>query len=437
MTKIVPLAISQRFMWTGSKDPGPIGSDRNELLAFQVIGKITPATVTRAVNLIISRHEPLQASFVATGSGIHQVIHTAKDTSLSVADLPTGTDPNSLNDIRTLVQEDLFKPFDLEIAPLLRIKLFKCAPNHYLIIFISHALVYDGWSAEILIGEFLHLLRVLTGEISEPLPALPVSYSDFALWQKQQVEQSSAKAEYIEWWRRMAFSIETTSLQTSHRKGTRTIQLEPHFIFHEVDRNLSDSLKAKCLGFGATLSMIYLAAYAASLRPIVGSTILGIITAFADRVLDGAGKIFGNHINPICLKLDLRENPTITDLIDICRNSLTDAIDHRYLPDDEEIVLAIKSSYQIAFNYHNYPRVDLPKSEIECIILEVNEGVFPSPFDLYLNVVPERNESTTLTLVFNPQKVELRTAEEILQRFLDILTSIVKKSDAPSPVGDA
>ena len=70
--------------------------------------------------------------------------------------------------------------FDLTHAPLLRVALYRVAESTHLLVLVIHHIVSDGWSMGVLGRE----LAASTPATVKPLPALPVQYPDYALWQR-------------------------------------------------------------------------------------------------------------------------------------------------------------------------------------------------------------------------------------------------------------
>src|SRR5690606_165732 len=87
--------------------------------------------------------------------------------------------------IRAAVEEETQRPFDLGSGPLLRIKLLRLAANDHVLVLTQHHIVSDGWSMQIMVDELIHVYAALSTGGSVDLPALPIQYADYAIWQRR------------------------------------------------------------------------------------------------------------------------------------------------------------------------------------------------------------------------------------------------------------
>ena len=94
-------------------------------------------------------------------------------------------------DIDSLANE-FVRSFDLEIAPLFRVKMVKVSEKTYLLI-DAHHIISDGLSMRILIREFAHLYN---GNKLEPLE---LQYKDFAVWQNELLKSHNMKKQEEYW----------------------------------------------------------------------------------------------------------------------------------------------------------------------------------------------------------------------------------------------
>ncbi len=75
-------------------------------------------------------------------------------------------------------------PFDPTTGPLLRTALIRLAPDEHLLVVVMHHIASDGWSMQIIVGEFSQLYRALGLSGRKPsLQELPIQYADYAAWQ--------------------------------------------------------------------------------------------------------------------------------------------------------------------------------------------------------------------------------------------------------------
>ncbi len=91
-------------------------------------------------------------------------------------------------------------PFDLERGPLLRARLLRLGEDEHWLLLTLHHIVTDGWS----IGRAVRAssrrstARAAAGEPS-PLPALPVQYADYAVWQREWLQGEVLEQQLAYW----------------------------------------------------------------------------------------------------------------------------------------------------------------------------------------------------------------------------------------------
>ncbi|HEV7515809.1 MAG TPA: condensation domain-containing protein, partial [Thermoanaerobaculia bacterium] len=183
----IPLSFAQERLWLLDQlDPG--SAVYAIPAAVRLAGPLDIAALAAALGEIARRHEALRTTFAGRPAGPVQIVAPAATPtvpSVPVVDLAAlPADPRAaLAD--TLATAAARRPFDLAAGPLLRTTLLRLSPEDHLVLWNVHHIVADGWS----LGVFLRELGALYGALREgrpaALPALPVQYADFALWQRE------------------------------------------------------------------------------------------------------------------------------------------------------------------------------------------------------------------------------------------------------------
>lgn len=101
-----------------------------------------------------------------------------------------------------MVAEELAQPFDLINGPLLRVKLYRLDAREHVLVVTVHHIVSDGWSSQLMVEEFVHLYDAIAHQRESRLPALPIQYADFALWQRSWMEAGESERQ-LQYWTKM------------------------------------------------------------------------------------------------------------------------------------------------------------------------------------------------------------------------------------------
>ncbi len=118
----------------------------------------------------MDRHEALRTHFDTVDGEPVQIIDDEGSIQIDYEETQT-------EDYDTLLS-DFVKPFDLTTAPLLRVKVVKCAEKQYILLFDMHHIISDGFSINLIIKEFTALYKGRT------LDELTVQYKDYSEWMR-------------------------------------------------------------------------------------------------------------------------------------------------------------------------------------------------------------------------------------------------------------
>src|SRR6185437_12666483 len=99
--------------------------------------------------------------------------------------------------------EEARRPFDLARGPLVRARVLRLADDEHAVILTMHHIVTDGWSMGIAARELASLYGAFVEGRPSPLPALPLQYADYAVWQKQWIDGDVRERLLGYWTRRL------------------------------------------------------------------------------------------------------------------------------------------------------------------------------------------------------------------------------------------
>src|SRR4029077_19969174 len=99
-----------------------------------------------------------------------------------------------------LTNEEIQRPFYLERGPLLRSTLLSLGYAEHILVVTAHHIVFDGWSMGVFFRELTALYGAYAAGQPSPLPELPLQYADYAVWQRQWL-QDDVLAEQLGYWR--------------------------------------------------------------------------------------------------------------------------------------------------------------------------------------------------------------------------------------------
>ncbi|HEU4559658.1 MAG TPA: amino acid adenylation domain-containing protein, partial [Longimicrobium sp.] len=373
------------------QEPQPLLRERQRKAPLAV-GALDRDALVRALDGIVARHEALRTTFAQVDgvpeqriapadAGFHLVEHD-----LSILPLTArnergggrGEGPDADAELRRLVAEEVDAPFDLERGPLIRGRLIRVAPDDHVLLVTMHHIVSDGWSMGVLTEELSALYAAHRRGTEAALPALPVQYADYAVWQRRWVEGRVLQAQADYWTRTLTGVPELLELPADH---PRPAQMDPAgaWLGVELDEELTAGLKALGRRNGTTLFMTLLAGWAAVLGRLAGQDDVVIGTPTANRGRREIEGLIGFFVNTLVLRVDLSGAPTVAELLGRVKERALGAQHHQDIPFEQvvELVAPVRSLshtplYQAMFAWQSTPRGNL-----ELPGLALGQGVEP------------------------------------------------------------
>ncbi|MFH9658841.1 amino acid adenylation domain-containing protein [Streptomyces sp. NPDC017248] len=178
-----PLSHAQETVWflgrTAPDSPAPRVSR-----CLRLRGALDVGALRAALAAVVARHEALRTAIVPREGAPAQVVAPEVPVGLPLTEAAGDGPGQRLAAARALVAERLGAPYDVSRAPLWRAELIRVAPDDHLFLFDAHALVADEASLGVLTAELTDAYRSLRAGEAPRLPALPVQYPDYAVWQR-------------------------------------------------------------------------------------------------------------------------------------------------------------------------------------------------------------------------------------------------------------
>ena len=225
--------------------------------AIRLQGELNITALEKCINEIIIRHESLRTTFTLQDGEPVQVIHPASHTELAVTDL-SGLQADAQEiEAQRLLQEDTHTGFDLELGPLLRVKLLRLDNQRHYFSLVLHHVISDGWSQGVLIRELTTLYNSIIHGQSSPLPELPVQYADYSIWQKSP-EQACELEKQLDYWKQQLADLSPLELPTDRpHQALQTFNGATESF--KILATQTESLKVLSHQAGGTLYMMLLA----------------------------------------------------------------------------------------------------------------------------------------------------------------------------------
>ncbi|MDR5002044.1 hybrid non-ribosomal peptide synthetase/type I polyketide synthase [Brevibacillus parabrevis] len=325
----------------------------NNIIALRVKGSLSYEKLERCLNELIRRHESLRTSFQRIDGELLQVIHEP---------FPFPADYRELNEpISDAHIEAWIQPFDLGVAPVWKVGIFKESEQSHVLVFNIHHIITDGTSNSILIDEFTALYQQQDGQ-SSGLPALSVQYKDYAEWQQEKTTLAGHQADQEYWTGMFSGEIPLLDLPTDFSRPPYKTYRGGMEMF-SIPQRQADEIKRMATSHEATLYMVLLAAWNVLLAKLGNQDeiIVGIPTS--GRNHSDIQNVIGMFVQTLPLKSTVRSDMTFAELLNAIKGNMSHALEHQDYP-FEELVSQIELSrdfgrnplFDVMFAFQNVSR---------------------------------------------------------------------------------
>ncbi|MFK0221132.1 amino acid adenylation domain-containing protein [Streptomyces vinaceus] len=436
-----PLSFGQQRLWLLDRlQPGR--PDYNMPGALRLTGELDTAAALGALTDVVARHEVLRSRIEETGEGGGEGAFAARAVPGPASLFTPGfTDLSELGAAaaeeraRELAAHDAALPFDLTAAGPLRARLVRISAREHLLVIVAHHIAFDGWSVGVFWREFFAAYRARTAEGAEPVPELPVSYREFASWQRDRLGDD-ALADTLGYWRGRLGGLAPLDLPTDRPRPATPSGRGEQFSF-ELPEPLLRQLRDLGRRHDATLFMVLLAGFQALLARWSGGEDVAVGSPIAGRDRTELEPLIGFFVNNLVLRTDLSGDPAFGELLDRARETALGAYAHQEVP-FERLVEEVR------------PERDLSRNPLFQVMLVLDEEAAapPAPAGLDVEPLPLASGASKfdLSLYFVEEQGRLRgeavfatdlfdrsTVERMTSALAELLTAAA--ADPTTPLG--
>ncbi|MBW4592038.1 MAG: amino acid adenylation domain-containing protein [Brasilonema angustatum HA4187-MV1] len=432
----IPISLIQLEFWFFDQFyPGnPI---YNLPLIYRITGALNEKALEESLREIVRRHETLRSTFQVKDGQVVYAIIDEPVFDFCVIDLRHIPAAERETQVKQLAEKEIKQPFDLARGPLLRSKLWRLDEQEYLFIAVTHHIVADGWSFSILTQELAQLYAAFCEGKPSPLKDLPITYSDFAQWQRQWLKGEVLESQLQFWQKHLGISPPILQLPTDYpRPPVRTFESAVKSVV--ISQKLTDALKALSQQEGVTLFMTLLAAFQTLLFAYTKQENIIVSSALANRTRIETEGLIGFFVNLLPFCTNLGGNPSFRELLGRVREVALGVYAHQEMPLIklvEELQPVRDPSYtlinQVMFVFQNTPEDNLEFSNLilkeELIAKDTKDT---AEFDLELTL-EETSTGIEGLLVYRTDLFTDATIIKMVDNFLTLLEKITINSNQP------
>ncbi|MBG5786713.1 pyoverdine non-ribosomal peptide synthetase PvdD, partial [Pseudomonas aeruginosa] len=420
-----PLALSfaqerQWFLWQLE----PESAAYHIPSALRLRGRLDVDALQRSFDSLVVRHETLRTRFRLEGGRSYQQVQPA--VSVSIEREQFGEEG-----LIERIQAIVVQPFDLERGPLLRVNLLQLAEDDHVLVLVQHHIVSDGWSMQVMVEELVQLYAAYSRGLEVALPALPIQYADYALWQRSWMEAGEKERQLAYWTGLLGGEQPVLELPFDRPRPVRQSHRGAQFIL-ELDIDLSQALRRVAQQEGATAFALLLASFQALLYRYSGQADIRVGVPIANRNRVEIERLIGFFVNTQVLKADLDGRMGFDELLAQARQRALEAQAHQDLP-FEQLVEALQPErslshnplFQVLFNYQSEARGNGQAFRFDELQMEsVQFDSRTAQFDLTLDLTDEEQRFCAV-FDYATDLFDASTVERLAGHWRNLLRGIV------------
>ena len=423
----LPLSFAQQRLWFLDQFE-PNSAAYNLFTVRRLHGTLQVDTLRQALDALVTRHEALRTTFAVVHATPVQVVAEQWSVQVPVIDLTAEPETEREMQSQQLLQQEIHRTFDLSRDLMLRVLLLRLRAEEHILLLTMHHIASDGWSMGVLFRELAVLYDACSTGRASPLPALPIHYADFTVWQQQWLQGEVLATQLAYWQQQLTGAPPVLDLPTDRpRSALQTLHGSRQFVV--LSPALSHALKTLSQQAGCTLFMTLLAAFQTLLYRYTGQEDIVIGTPIANRTRAELDGVIGFFVNTLVLRTDCAGNPTFRALLGRVREVCLGAYAHQDLP-FEKLVEALQPVrdlrypplFQVMFALQNVPRDVFKLAGLTVSPVEIDPGT--AKFDLTLFMF-EEGEALRGVLEYNTALFEATTIHRFIGHFQTVLESIV------------
>ena len=420
--QLLPLSWTQQRLWVLDQLESSGAAYHLPWMA-QLEGALDTGALQAAIDGLLRRHEILRTRFGLLAGDPVQIVDSNVQVRVAAEDCTALTHEQVEARLLALIAQ----PFDLHHGPLLRVHLLRTADARHVLLVLLHHIVADGWSMNVLFRELAFFYNSALQRRAAELPALPVQYADYALWQRQGLAGKELERLSGYWRTQLADAPPLIELPLDFPRPA-VQRYRGAWVNAILAPELLHNLRTLSVAKDASLFMVLLAAFKALLAVHAGSEDIVVGTPVAGRQRTELEGLIGCFLNTLVLRTRLDANPAFTELLARVRQTTLDAYDHQDLPFEKllEMLQPDRSTawtpvVQVLFNLHNAPASGWQLEGIEVASFDIDRGV--AKFDLSA-VLAERMDGLHIGFEYNSDVFAGRTVSAMLDDYLRMLQSV-------------
>jgi amino acid adenylation domain-containing protein/non-ribosomal peptide synthase protein (TIGR01720 family) len=331
-----PLSYGQRAMWF-IYEMAPESVAYNIFITAKINSYLNLTAFRRVWSKIFERNSILRTTYTTHEGKPVQQIH--EQNKLNIENIQIIDASNWSEDyLKSQIFAIADSPFNLEKDSAFRVNLFTRSVKEHVLLLTMHHIASDMWSCDLLLSEFQALyateIESASQQQTEKTPDSSIenkSYLGFVHWQSEMLSSARGEKLWQYWQKQLAGELPILNLLTDKPRPTvQTYQGSSHI--SQLDEQLIKKLKNLALASRTSLYQILLTAFYVLLYRYTNQQDILVGSPMRGRWGKEFKEIVGYFVNPIVLRVSVKENATFNELLAQVSKTVREAQKHQDYP---------------------------------------------------------------------------------------------------------
>lgn len=326
-----PLSYGQEGLWY-DQQISPDSNSYNIPLILEFEQGVCSATMCKAVNMMVNRHEILRTCFAVRDQGPVQIVLPKLDVQLPLSDLSAEQGAAQDASFHSLIDQQVKPVFDLTLAPLFRQHLVKLAESSFRLIAVFHHIICDGSSLVEYKAQLCAIYEnLLQGNPCPAEKAHALQYKDYALWQRG-YHDDSQDVSLAYWTEQLASPLPDMQIPADSNRAFSAQVKQITTRWQQLSLHQSRALSQFSVEHASTQFVPLLTVFVALLAKLCRQSDIVVGTPVITREHADLQRMLGYFINPLMLRNHVDENASLRGLFENVKAGFVQAMKHKSYP---------------------------------------------------------------------------------------------------------
>jgi thioesterase domain-containing protein/acyl carrier protein len=428
---ILQLSPNQRAMLLARslqpEDPGFIQ------VTFTLSGNLDLARYESAWREVVTRHPSLRASARDRKDADPLiVVWRAVDVPFDVDDWRGDEEDRQQARWDAMLAQDRMQDLDPASEPVMRLRIIRLAEDRHRVLWSSHHLFVDGWSAAIVLEDVIAAYRSLGGSASGREPTSPEALTEYTRWVSQRDDHAAESF----WKGRLAGYRGTprfrigSPLPTARGFEESTIDLDPELV---------SQISEVCGRTSITLNAFVQTAWALVVGALFGTDDVVFGTSVAGRAvpIDGVERLVGYLTNAVPIRTKIDKSRTLRATLQAARDAQFEIQPFEHVPLDAlqgwTDVPGHRELFETFLMVANYPFDASGRTDHDDVTHSEFDSGLTTAFPI--TVAVDLGSSAFVRCRFDSSRCATEAAATLMERFVDAMAAMVA-TPLDMPVSD-